>query len=80
MPSVTILYFAQLRDQRGATSECITTSAGSPRELYRDLSTQHHLTLPVKNLVVAVNDNMASWDALLADGDTVVFLPPISGG
>ena len=32
------------------------------------------------HLVVAVNEEYARWDRLLADGDTVVFVPPVSGG
>jgi molybdopterin converting factor small subunit len=29
---------------------------------------------------VAINQQFASWDALLNSGDELAFLPPISGG
>ena len=80
MAELTVLYFAHLRDQRGVDSERVATTAGTARELYRELAQQHGLTLPERSLVVAVNEAMVRWDTALADGDTVVFLPPVSGG
>ncbi|MBN8523977.1 MAG: molybdopterin converting factor subunit 1 [Planctomycetes bacterium] len=80
MPELTVLYFAHLRDQRGLDSERITSTATTARYLYRELVQRHGLTLPERTLIVAVNEAMVRWDAPLADGDTVVFLPPVSGG
>jgi molybdopterin synthase sulfur carrier subunit len=80
MPELTVLYFAHLRDQRGLDSERITSTATTARDLYRELVQRHGLTLPERTLIVAVNEAMVRWDAPLADGDTVVFLPPVSGG
>jgi molybdopterin converting factor small subunit len=34
----------------------------------------------VGRLKVAVNDEFRDWDAVLADGDRVVFIPPVAGG
>ena len=80
MATLSLLYFAQLRDQRGVDAETITTASATPAELYDQLCRQHGLTYPRKNLIVAINDVMVRWDALLHDGDRVVFLPPVSGG
>ena len=80
MPDITVLYFAHLRDQRGVDSERIVTSATTVRDLYQELVLRHGLTLPERSIVVAVNEAMVRWDAAVAEGDTVVFLPPISGG
>jgi sulfur-carrier protein len=80
MAELTILYFAHLRDQRGLDSERITSTAATARDLYRELVQRHGLTLPERTLLVAVNEAMVRWDAPLADGDTVVFMPPVSGG
>jgi len=38
------------------------------------------LTLPERNLLVAIIETTVCWDAPLADGDTVAFLPPVLGG
>lgn len=80
MNSLTILYFAQLREQRGRDEETVDSAAPTPAHLYEELSRQHGLSFPRRNLIVAINDEMAPWDALLHDGDRVVFLPPVSGG
>lgn len=80
MPGITVLYFAHLRDQRGLDAERLATQAPTARELYRELALRHGLTLPERSLIVAINEAMVRWDAPLAEGDTVVFLPPVSGG
>ena len=80
MTRITVLYFAHLRDQRGLDQEELETPAATARELYAELAHRHGLTLPERSLVVAINETMVRWDAPLHDGDTVVFLPPVSGG
>lgn len=80
MPEVTVLYFAHLRDQRGADCDQLATTAATARDLYRELVRRHGLTLPERTLIVAINEAMVRWDSPIADGDTIVFLPPVSGG
>ncbi len=80
MKTVRIQYFALLREQRGVSEESVTTGAGSPGELYRDLRKLHRFTLPQDRLRVAINEAFGSWDAELRDGDTLVFIPPVAGG
>jgi sulfur-carrier protein len=80
MPQIEVLYFAHLREQRRVDRERMSTAAATPSELYRELAQRHGLSLPERSLIVAVNEVMCAWDTALADGDTVVFLPPVSGG
>jgi molybdopterin-guanine dinucleotide biosynthesis protein A len=75
-----IRYFALLREQAGRSSEELDTPAGTPQELYAEISARHGLTIGAQFLRVAINDEFADWRAPLADGDTVVFLPPVAGG
>ena len=35
---------------------------------------------PVGRFKVAINEEFGDWDAALADGDSVVFIPPVAGG
>ncbi len=77
---LAIQYFALLRDQRGLDSETLATSAATPAELYTSLARQHGFTLPQATLQVAINDEFANWTTPLADGDTIVFIPPVAGG
>jgi molybdopterin converting factor subunit 1 len=78
--TVHIQYFALLREQRGIANESIQTTAQTPAELYRNLSEAYPFTLTPKNLQVAINEEFASWDTPLTDGDKLVFIPPVAGG
>jgi molybdopterin synthase sulfur carrier subunit len=80
MTTVTLQYYAQLREQAGSSGESWITSAGSLRELYEELRAHHGFTLPVDALNVAVNAQFSDWARTLADRDTIVFIPPVAGG
>ena len=80
MTQVTLQYYAQLREQAGVSSEQISTSAGTLRELYDELRARHGFSLPIDALKVAVNTRFSDWNRALAEGDTVVFIPPVAGG
>jgi molybdopterin synthase sulfur carrier subunit len=80
MPTVIVQYFAQLRDARGLGQERLTTAAERADVLFDALATQHAFKVPRGAVRVAVNDAIVRWDTPLSDGDSVVFLPPVSGG
>jgi len=80
MTTVTLQYFAQLREQAGTSGEQLVTSAGSLRELYDELRTRHGFSLPVEALKVAVNAQFSDWGRAFGEGDTIVFIPPVAGG
>ncbi len=75
-----IRYFALLRERAGRSTEELQTLARTPAELYEELRERHPLGLEPRQLRVAINDEFADWQAPLAEGDTVVFLPPVAGG
>ena len=77
---IVIQYFALLRDQRGQAEERLQTDAPTPRALYGELRARHGFTLAPEQLRVAINDAFAPWDAPLAAGDRLVFIPPVAGG
>ena len=77
---IDVQYYALLREQTGCASESLLTVAGTPRELYLELKTRHPFTLPPELLRVAVNAEFGDWAQPLAEGDTVVFIPPVAGG
>ena len=80
MKTVTLLYFASLREQRGLAQETISTSAVTIRELYNEIKIQHGLTLELKQLRIASNEAFVTEDAAFNEGDRIAFLPPVSGG
>ena len=77
---ITILYFAALREQAGKEQETRTTAAQTPAELYAELQAAYAFDLPQERLRAAVNHAFCDWQTTLNDGDTVAFIPPVSGG
>jgi molybdopterin converting factor subunit 1 len=77
---IHVEYFALFREQAGRSEETVDTAAADPGQLYAELAERHGLTLEPARLKVAVNDRFVGWDAALADGDRVVFIPPVAGG
>ncbi len=77
---IRIEYFAMLREQRGCSNETLETSAPTPRALYDELRDRHNFSLDPASLQVAVNEDFSEWDHALANGDTVVYIPPVAGG
>ena len=80
MTTVTVLYFAGLRDAAGIDSETVASNAVDLRGLYRDLQQQHGFAFPVEQLRVAVDGAFAGWDDPPHEGSEVAFIPPVSGG
>jgi molybdopterin converting factor subunit 1 len=78
--TLTVRYFALLREQRGLTEEKIATAATTPGALYDELRARHAFTLPADRVRAAINGEFAASDATLREGDEVVFIPPVAGG
>lgn len=77
---VTVRYFAMLREERGQAEEVVRTTAESADALYAELKERHGFSLSIEAVRLAVNDEFASWDTTLEEGDDVGLLPPVSGG
>ena len=77
---IKVQYYALLREQAGRSDETLETLARTPRELYEELKTRHPFSLAPEMLRVAVNAEFGEWTQALADGDSVVFIPPVAGG
>ncbi|MEO0973322.1 MAG: MoaD/ThiS family protein [Pseudomonadota bacterium] len=80
MIEIRVEYFAVLREQRGASDETVQTEASSVADLYAELAERHSLSTPRDTLRVAINEAFSDWQSPLADGDVVVFIPPVAGG
>jgi len=77
---VSVQYYALLREQAGRSEESLQTTARDPRELYAELQARYPFSLAPEMLRVAVNAEFGEWTQPLADGDAVVFIPPVAGG
>ncbi|BBJ97509.1 MoaD/ThiS family protein [Xanthomonas campestris] len=78
--TITVLYFASLREAAGIASEQVHSDAADLRGVYAELDARHGLRWTPAQLRVAVDGAFARWDDPLRDGSEVVFIPPVSGG
>jgi len=83
--TITVLYFASLREAVGVSSEKFDLPAriATVGELRRHLAARGETWTALegmKNLKTAVNQTMVAGDTPLADGDEVAFFPPVTGG
>lgn len=74
--------FASLREALGRSEVELELPPGARAEdAWRALATERPaLAARRASLAVAINRKYAPFDAALADGDEVVFVPPVSGG
>ncbi|MCA9773735.1 MAG: molybdopterin converting factor subunit 1 [Myxococcales bacterium] len=82
MITVTVKYFAGLREAVGMTTEEFKFNE-PPRvrdALDRIFAAHRPLSAYRASLLLAVNLEYADADTLLADGDELALIPPVSGG
>ena len=74
--------FARLRELAGTDAENVEVRAGSTVADVYDALRKAHPGLDVnrESVRAAVNQEFADWDTVVADGDEVAFIPPVSGG
>ena len=79
MIEIQIEYFAVLREHAGRDSEAVKTASATPADVYAELSERYGFP-ELQTVKVAINDEFSEWDALIQEGDTLVFIPPVAGG
>ncbi len=81
---IDVLYFAWLRERIGLPKERISTSAGTVAELVAELRAREEryalAFCDLSALKVAVDQELADFDAPLAGAREVAFFPPMTGG
>ncbi len=78
--TVAVEYFAIFRERRGCSSETVTTHAATAAGLYAELAGSYAFPASRDHIRVAINQEFKAWDTVLANDDTVVFIPPVAGG
>ena len=82
--SVSVLYFAALRDLAGTAEETFSVPAGAPVVVSTLLAALEleHVTLrgTLGSVRVAVNEEFVELGQQLHEGDIVALIPPVSGG
>ena len=81
---IDILYFAWLREKIGLPRERVETSATTVAELIQDLSARDEryalAFADLTSLRVAVDQELAGFDAPLPGVRELAFFPPMTGG
>jgi molybdopterin synthase catalytic subunit len=79
---VTVLYFAMLRERRGASQETVELPEGGDVATVLAVIAKRSPELApwLPRIQVAVNQIMAPATHALVDGDEVALIPPVSGG
>jgi molybdopterin synthase catalytic subunit len=79
---VRVLFFGMLREIVGRAEDTAELADGARvADLYARYGAGHpRLGELRESVVAAVNEELAGWEAPLAAGDEVAFLPPVSGG
>ncbi|WP_269522371.1 MoaD/ThiS family protein [Coraliomargarita parva] len=77
---VKILYFAQLADLADKSEETRQLGSSSPAALYADLQNEYGFPHRFKELQVAINHQLSAHATELKAGDSIAFLPPMTGG
>ena len=76
--SINVLYFASLREQIGRPSNTLEFQEGmSVLDAWKQATGKEKLA---DELLIAVNQEYTSVDAMLQDGDELAFFPAVTGG
>jgi MoaE-MoaD fusion protein len=79
---VTVLYFAVFRERLGRADDAIELAEGNRVQDAIDLLAGRHPAIAALRgrFRVAVNEEFASADHVLRDGDEIALIPPVAGG
>jgi molybdopterin synthase sulfur carrier subunit len=81
---INVLYFASVKERMGIAGESVATEKSiTGEDLINLLSEKGEPWLSVlsdSRLLVAINQEMASLEDGISEGDEVAFFPPVTGG
>jgi molybdopterin converting factor subunit 1 len=81
--TIEVQLFARLREacDNQPHIDLELADAATTAAAFDALSDRYAAARPFREgLAVAVNDEYASWDTVLEEGDRLSFIPPVSGG
>jgi molybdopterin synthase sulfur carrier subunit len=78
---ITVLFFADLQEKIGTHEMTLKLDKKELKvhHVKEWIKDTYHLQ-SLNQVMIAVNESFATDDDVLEDGDTVAFIPPVSGG
>ncbi|PLT35924.1 molybdopterin converting factor subunit 1 [Bacillus sp. V5-8f] len=76
---VKVLFFAHLKDQAGQEEVSIEGNGLSIAEVKEKIAADFGIE-GLDSVMAAVNEEFADDGTIVSEGDTVAFIPPVSGG
>jgi molybdopterin-guanine dinucleotide biosynthesis protein A len=77
---VNVHYYASLKECTGRATETVITKKSTVGELYDELRSRYGFGLDVGALRFSRNEQLVLKNALIVENDSIVFIPPVSGG
>ena len=81
---VDLIYFSWIREKIGKSSESIETSATTVLELIEELKKKDirysEVFSDLDSFRVAINQELADFDASIVEATEIAFFPPMTGG
>ena len=81
---ITLKYFASLRDIAEKEEDSLDIenpiTIDQLSDIISKITPKMGAIIREKKVMISVNEEMASADTIIHDGDEVAFLPPFSGG
>jgi sulfur-carrier protein len=74
-----VLFFAHLRDEAGHESVEIE-AAGKTVAEFKQIVAEKYGVQKLDTSMTAINEEFSSNDEVINEGDTIAFIPPVSGG
>ncbi|MFD1065663.1 molybdopterin converting factor subunit 1 [Oceanobacillus locisalsi] len=76
---IRLLFFADIQEKMGKSQLAYDCDSVTIRELKEQLKTAYGL-FEIDHVMTAVNEEYAMEEDMVKAGDTVAFIPPVSGG
>lgn len=74
-----VMFFAHLRDAVGAEFLSLSVSGKTVAEV-KVMLVESYPVLKLDAVMTAINEEFATNDEVINDGDVIAFIPPVSGG
>lgn len=76
--SISIKYFASLKEEIGRSSDCLEIDKSlTALDVWQQATGESEL---LNNVLIALNHEYVASNVMVKDGDEIAFFPPVTGG